>query len=266
MHEALAGLQRPLQLDVPTATLKRPFRLLEHKSRMAGLLWTLGIIAFLAAVVSFGAKPEVETNPYQLGIKWLARRFPGGPPPWAPISISTLALVAGTTSAIFAGLNYFKTPKARASLVIDRVEDFHGKMTFGGVERIYHSPRIWLSNTGQSVAVLRQAILNPQLTTDVSPEGEDGRMARTLQMHGVASNIEIAPGTKAFLSTPAGFSDDGWSELLIEKAAFYVFGEIRYNDELSDKKDIIMDICVRVDRSLNFWANCAHGHNKTVRP
>ncbi|WP_334437456.1 hypothetical protein [Bradyrhizobium sp. AZCC 1610] len=204
--------------------------------------------------------------------RWLSRiwsSFHESPLPHIAIGISALSFLAGTTSAMFAGLNYFKVPRARASLVIDRFDDNVIQANIAGAEKRFHQLRIWLSNTGQSPAQIRRAIINGQVTPALTIEEEDKRISETAQMNWAAppTTIEIAPGQKAYLSFPVGYPEESWSEFLSKKQLLYVFAELRYSDELSEgRDDVIMRICVRPEPSLNIWSNCSRGQNRTTRP
>jgi hypothetical protein len=190
------------------------------------------------------------------------------PPPWAQLTVASFAFVAALTGAIFAGLNYFRSFKT-AALVVDHFEDYQTKAPIPGVgEKNFHVLRMWAANYGQSSAKILNVAISPEFTTTLmTPEQETGRMdyvAKNKASIGSTPNVEITNGQKYFFPAHTGFPDELWSEFATKKQLMYVFAIITFTDEKSGDREVVTEICARLEPSLNSWNHCA-GHNQTIR-
>jgi hypothetical protein len=190
------------------------------------------------------------------------------PSPWV-----VLALIVSTISAIFSAFNYFKSPpKTRSALVIERFEDKSGPLNVPGVgEKNFHVLRMWFTNNGPAPATIHNVAISPDFSPILMTQERESQ-----RMDGVAKNkastgtnvtgSQIVTGQKVFYSSNAAFPDELWSEFITKKQLLYVFALISFSDEASGDKEVVTEICVQLEPSLNNWSHCASGHNETIRP
>jgi hypothetical protein len=227
---------------------------------MAGLAWVVVTITFLVIAVVFAARP-LEGRPPRKGF---TERL-GTPSPWAPVGISTLALIAGTTSAIFAGLNYFKAPKARAAIVIERFEDHPISAPMP-----VHQLSMCLTNSGQSPARLRSVWIVPELQSNFLAAAEENDRMKVAFGHrnlAIPIDAEVNTGQRNCYAAQVGFGDATWDDFRnSNKEKLYVFAFVSFTDELSGESVVITEFCGRLEPSLTNWTYCHKGNNATIRP
>jgi hypothetical protein len=206
---------------------------------------------------------------------WLSVQKLGEPPSaWLPIFIAVAALAVSITSATFTGFNYFRSPpKARAAIVVDHFEDGNiGSMNVGSGEKTFHQLRMWITNTGQSLAAVQNVAISPELSQILmTAETESQRMAEVAKNKatiGVAQRgSELATNQKLGFPTTTIFPEELWSEFTTKKQFLYVFAVISFSDELSGNQEATTEICARFEaNNLGTWRSCASGHNATIRP
>ena len=193
------------------------------------------------------------------------------PPSWGTLIVACVGLVFAAISATFATLNYFTVPKARAAMMLDRFDpmimDTTGMPALD--KHIFHNMRLWFANTGQASATLRNVTISAEFYDEpLDAATESQRMeyvAKNKQTIGSnLSKLELTPGQKIYFSSHAGFPDPLWSEYEQRKKLLYEFALITFSDESSDGREIVREICVRIDPDLT-WLNCVSGHNQTIR-
>lgn len=214
------------------------------------------------------AKPEPDEKLASEGL--LPAPSPGPQPKPLPRWVPVLGVILAGISATFAGLNYFKVPKARATIVVDRFADMQIKMPFGDAgEKNMHSLRMWVTNTGQSPARIKNVAISPEPYDELlTPEREAQRMelvSKNKNMIGTSVDTEITSGQKVFFPSHAGFPDEHWSKFINKKEYFYIFAVVTFTDELSGNSEVTTEFCARLEPDLNNWNHCASGHNRTNR-
>jgi hypothetical protein len=208
----------------------------------------------------------------KLGAIWRAtrRRFQQPPHPWGTLLVGFIGLVFAAISATFAGLNYFKVPKARAAIMLDRFDPMQGEMDVPGLgKRISHNLRLWVANTGQASAILRSVTISTEFyDAPLEAAAESQRMdyvAKNKATIGSSfTGLELTSGQKMYFTSHAGFTDPLWSDFSLRKRHLYQFALVTFTDEMSGEHEITREICVRVDPDLT-WVNCTSGHNQTIR-
>ena len=197
---------------------------------------------------------------------------PKNPPsPWLQPSLGLVVLAVSVVSATFAGLNYYKSAKGRAAIVVDHYDDHQSKMTVPVLgEKNFHQLRMWITNYGQVPARIHNVAISPEFATALmTPDKEAERMdyvTKNKASIGTAGDeAEVVTGQRAFYSSNAGFPDEAWSEFTSKRQLLYVFALITFSDEMSGDKEVVTEICARLEPSLNTWNNCAGALNKTIR-
>jgi len=190
------------------------------------------------------------------------------PSPWV-----VLALIVSTISAIFSAFNYFKSPpKARAALVIERFEDKSGPVNWpDGSQKTMHQLRMWFKNNGLAPATIRNVVVNPEYWPGLmTPEQESQRMdytAKNKAMIGITPRgAEVVTGQEVAYPSNSAVPNELWSDFTNNKQILYVFAVISFFDEYSGDREVVTEICIRLDTSLNSWNHCFSGHNETRRP
>ena len=202
----------------------------------------------------------------------LRERIKSPPHPWLQLVISTLALATGTVGATFAGLGHFKIAKARATIVVDHFDDKQGQMPFPGQgQKNMHQMRMWITNTGQSAARIRNVAVSPYSSNSLmTAEQETARMNSVLEnrtaIGTTLTNTEVAPGQKAYYSSSSFWPDEAWEQFVSGKQLVYIFALVTFSDEQSGNQDVMTQVCVRLEPTLGSWNYCASGHNQTLRP
>jgi hypothetical protein len=155
--------------------------------------------------------------------------------------------------------------------VVDRYEDHQGKIAFPGLgEKNFHQLRMWITNSGQASAKIRNVAIEQEFATEImTPDKEAERMdsvAKNKIMIGTTQKgAEIVTGQKSFYSYNGGFPDETWSAFLSKRQMMYVFAVITFTDEKSGEKEVVTEVCARLEPDLNNWNYCASGHNQTIR-
>jgi hypothetical protein len=125
-----------------------------------------------------------------------------------------------------------------------------------------------VANYGQSSAKILNVAISPEFATSLmTPEQETGRMdyvAKNKTTIGSTLNMEITNGQKYFFPAHIGFPDELWSEFVSKKQLLYLFATITFTDEKSGDREVVTEICVRLDPGLISWNHCS-GHNQTIR-
>jgi hypothetical protein len=191
------------------------------------------------------------------------------PSPWLQFFLGLIVLAVSITSATFAGLNYFRSAKT-AGIIVDRFEDDQAKISFPGQgEKNFHQLRMWITNLGQTTAKIRNVAISPEFADELmTPAKEAERMAyvaKNKTMIGTTQNGELVTGQKAFYPSHAGYPDELWSAFISKKQLLYVFAVITFADEKSGDQNVMTEVCVRLEPTLNNWNYCSSGHNQTIR-
>jgi hypothetical protein len=104
----------------------------------------------------------------------------------------------------------------------------------------------------------------------MTPEQESQRMdytAKNKAMIGITPRgAEVVTGQEVAYPSNSAVPNELWSDFTNNKQILYVFAVISFFDEYSGDREVVTEICIRLDTSLNSWNHCFSGHNETRRP
>jgi hypothetical protein len=117
--------------------------------------------------------------------------------------------------------------------------------------------------------MVRNVAISPEFFKSVlTLEQETDRMDNLVKNKGqigVPFNTEIIAGQKAFFPSAILYQDSARSEFTKNKKVLYAFALITFMDEKSGDREVVTEVCARLDPGLLSWTHCFGPHNRTVR-